>query len=309
MSHQHRKRALASVALISFTWGTTWLASKLAVTEYHMPPLQTGALRFTLAGIIFLTYFFIRGYRLPGLKQLGKLIILSCFFLVFSNGLTLQALAFPGMSSGIGSVVGATVPLWVAMLSIFILRNQKLTIQIFIGLILGFGGIIIIFADDLHAFANPKFEKSILLLVLASLSWSIGTLFNAKKDKTIDPFYSLGWQMFLCGLLLFVWSYKIETMVPLTSIDYHVWLCIAYLIIIGSAISFVAYIYALKHLPAAQVSIYAYINPIIALILGFFWRHEQLNWYIALGALVTLMGVYLVNNAFNKQPEIEDQAD
>jgi drug/metabolite transporter (DMT)-like permease len=306
MSQQHRKKALAAVALISITWGTTWLASKLAVTEYHMPPLQTGGLRFTLAGILFLIYFFIKGYRLPTIKQFGKLLLLSLFFLVFSNGLTLQGLAFPGMSSGIGAVVGATVPLWVAILSIFLLRNQKLTWQVLLGLILGFGGIVIIFADDLHAIADPKFEMAILYLVLASLSWSIGTLLNAKKDKSIDPFYSLGWQMFLCGVFLFAWSWYKEDMVPLAQIDFHVWLCITYLITIGSAISFVAYIYSLKHLPAAQVAVYAYINPIIALILGFFWRHEELNWYIAVGAIVTLIGVYLVNNAFNKQPEIED---
>jgi drug/metabolite transporter (DMT)-like permease len=306
MSEQQRRKAQYAVALISFTWGTTWLASKLAVAEYQLPPLQTGALRFTIAGVIFLLYFLLKGYRLPTLKQLGKLFILSLFFLVISNGFTLQALSYPGMSSGIGAVVGATVPLWVAILSIFILRNQQLTWQVIAGLLLGFGGIIIIFADDLQAITEPRFEKSILLLVAASLSWSIGTLFNAKKDKTIDPFYSLGWQMFLCGLMLLGWSYLTEPFVTIVAIPLPAWLCIAYLILIGSTISFVAYIYALKHLAAAQVAVYAYMNPIIALILGFFWRHEQLNWYIAAGALVTLVGVYLVNNAFNKQPEVEN---
>jgi drug/metabolite transporter (DMT)-like permease len=156
MSVQHRKRALAAVATISILWGTTWLPSKLVVTDYQMPPIQTGSIRFTLAGILFLTYFFIKGYTLPTLKQFGKLLVLSFFFLALSNGLTLQGLSYPGMSSGIGSVVGATVPLWVALFSIFILKKQKISLQVIIGLILGFGGIAIIFAEDLVALMNPK---------------------------------------------------------------------------------------------------------------------------------------------------------
>lgn len=305
MSEQQRKKALWAVTLISITWGTTWLPSKLAVADYGMPPMQTGAIRFSLAGVIFLLYFFIRGYKLPPVIKLAKLAALSLLFLVISNGLTLKGLSFPGMSSGIGSVVGATVPLWVALFSIFLLKKQKLTLQIVIGLLLGFGGIVIIFADDLAALMNPQYELAIIYLVVASIAWSLGTLFNARKDKSMDPFYSLAWQIFFCGLLMAVYAYLFEPVVAITEIKIEVWLCVAYLFIVGSTISFVAYIYALKHLPAAQVAIYAYINPIIALFLGHAWRHETLNWFIGVGAAITLFGVYLVNNDFNKQPEIE----
>lgn len=306
MSEQQRKRALGAVALISILWGTTWLPSKLAVADYHMPPMQTGAIRFTLAGSFFLLYFFIKGYKLPSFLKLVKLAALSFLFLAVSNGLTLKGLSFPGMSSGIGSVVGATVPLWVAVFSIFLLKKQKLTLQIIIGLLLGFGGIVIIFADDLAALMNPQFELAIAYLVIAAIAWSLGTLFNARKDASMDPFYSVAWQIFFCGMLMGIYAYIFEPVVPFAEIKMEVWLCIVYLFTIGSTISFVAYIYALKHLPAAQVAIYAYINPIIALFLGHAWRHETLNWFIGFGAAITLFGVYLVNNDFNKQPEIEN---
>lgn len=306
MSEQQRKNALVAVGLISFTWGTTWLPSKLAVAEYHMPPFEVGAMRFTLSGIIFLIYFFIKGYSLPSLKMLMNIAALSFVFLVVSNGLTLQGLSFRGMSSGIGAVLGATVPLWVALFSIFLLKKQKLTLQVILGLLLGFGGVVIIFAEDLKALQNPDFEWAILFLIIAAIAWSLGTLFNAKKDDHIDPFYKLAWQLFLCGVMMSVYSCLFEHPVPLAKVDYRVWLCVLYLIAVGSMFSFIAYIFALKHLPAAQVAVYAYINPIVALLLGFFWRNENLNWYIAIGAGITLLGVYLVNNAFNKQPEIEN---
>jgi drug/metabolite transporter (DMT)-like permease len=299
-------KALGAVAVISITWGTTWLPSKLLVGDYKMPPLQVSGMRMLFAGIIYLTFFLFKGYRLPSPKQFLKIIFLALFFLVFSNGLGLMVLSYPNIGSGLGAVLSAMVPLWVAILTIFLFKKQKITPIIFTGLLFGFSGVVVIFSRDLGVLVQPGYFKPIIISMMTSITWSLGTILNAKKDSTIDPFYHVGWQMFIAGLILLAWSGLTENTVALKNITLNSWWCFLYLVIIGSSISFVSYIFALKHLPATRVAMYAYINPMVALIIGFFWRHETFNWYVIAGTLITLLGVYLVNAGFEKQKFVEE---
>jgi drug/metabolite transporter (DMT)-like permease len=294
-------KALLAVAIISITWGTTWLPSKLLVADNGVPPMQISSLRMLFAGAVFVAFFLIKGHSLPTIKQFGKIIILSIFFIVLANAFSLISLQYKSIPSGIGALLGATVPLWVALISIFIFRKQKITAQITGGLVFGFGGIIVVFSKDLHALTQPDFLKPLFYSSLASIAWSLGTLLNAKKDAAINPFNNLGWQMISGGIILFIASYIFEDRVALKEISLQSWSYFTYLVIIGSFISFASFIYALKHLPATQVSTYAYINPLVALILGHYMHKEDFTWYIVLGSLITLLGVYLVNRGFEKQ--------
>jgi drug/metabolite transporter (DMT)-like permease len=299
-------KALLAVVLISITWGTTWLPSKLLVADNGVPPMQISSLRMLFAGAVFVAFFLIKGYKLPSVKQFAKIIWLSIFFIVMANAFSLKSLTYKSIPSGIGALLGATVPLWVALISIFIFRKQKITLQIATGLLFGFGGIVVVFAKDLHALIQPNFLHPLLYSSLASIAWSLGTLLNAKKDATINPFYNLGWQMLSGGIILFTTSYFFENQVSLSSISLQSWGYFSYLVIVGSFISFASFIYALKHLPATQVSTYAYINPLIALVLGYYMNKEGFTWYIILGSLITLLGVYLVNRGFEKQQFVEE---
>jgi drug/metabolite transporter (DMT)-like permease len=293
-----------AVAAISFFWGTTWLPSKVAV-EY-LPPLQLSGTRQIIAGTLFMSYFALKGYKMPTWQQLRRLIVLSFFFLVVSNGLTVWSLKY--MPSGVASIIGSIVPLWIALIGTVFLK-QKINRVVLSGLLLGFGGIVLVFTPEIIDLLETEklteqqgsFGIGLILAIIATISWSIGTIYNAKPDKSLNPFYSLGWQMLLSGFLLLIFSSLVEKTVPFTQIHPTAWKMIAYLVTIGSIITFIAYIYALRNLPTAQVAIYAYINPIIAVLLGWLLVGERLNAWLLGGGAITLVGVYLVNRGYRKE--------
>ena len=294
--HSEKTRALFAVALVSFFWGTTWLASKKGVE--HMPALQLAGIRQLLGGGIYILFFIIKGYKWPSLSQLIRFTWMSVIMFVISNGFSTWSVQY--IPSGLGAVIGAIAPIWIALFSLALFKDTRLNLTTVMGLILGFGGILIIFYDYLDALFNSNFSLGIILGVIATMTWALGTLLTVKHAKDLNPYYSIGWQMFLSGVILTAVSYITGKHIPLSEIPMPAWYSIAYLVVIGSIITFAAFIYALKRLPPAQASIYAYINPIVAVIIGAILNHEKLNLLIAGGTMVTLIGVYLVNTGFKK---------
>ena len=167
-------------------------------------------------------------------------------------------------------------------------------------MLLGFAGVCIIFLDHLKDFLNADFRFGIAISLFASVTWAVGLLYTKHKAQTFNPYFSLGFQMVFSSLVFFGFAYGSGDTIPLSQIPMVSFWSIAYLVIIGSWFTFIAYIYALQKLPTSLTSIYAYINPIIAVLLGAFLLHEKLNIFIAVGGAVTLLGVYLVNHSFKK---------
>jgi drug/metabolite transporter (DMT)-like permease len=295
-NQSEKTRALVAVGLVSFFWGTTWLASKKGVE--HMPALQLAGIRQLIGGAFYLAYFFIKGYGFPNRKQFIQFIWMSFLMFVISNGFSTWSVQY--IPSGLGAVIGAISPIWIALFTVLLFRETKLNLITIAGLVLGLGGILIIFSDYLHALLNSSFSFGILLGVIATMTWALGTLYTVRHARDLNAYYSLGWQMFLSGIILIIVSRVTGQSIPLSKVNPIAWYSIAYLVVIGSIITFGAFIYALKRLPAAQASIYAYINPIVAVIVGAILNKEKLNIIIALGTLVTLLGVYLVNTGFKR---------
>ncbi len=302
MQQQQEKKSSAywAVAVLCVFWGTTWLPSKIGVG--YMPPLQLAGTRQLVAGTLFMTYFSFRRMPLPTLRQFAALTVLSFFFLVVSNGLTVWSLKY--IPSGVGSIIGAIVPLWIALISVLFM-GEKLNRLVATGLVLGFSGIVLVFFQDLLLLFDPaakgnNFGAGMVLGIIATLSWSIGTIYTARSSIKLDPFHSLGWQMLISGVILLSTSYSFEETVPLRQIHHHALAAIAYLVVVGSIITFMAYIYALRKLPTAQVAVYAYVNPIIAVLLGWVILGEKVNLFLLAGGAITLLGVYLVNRGFRK---------
>ncbi|MGN6435619.1 MAG: DMT family transporter [Agriterribacter sp.] len=291
-----RTRALLAVGVVCIFWGTTWLASKKGVR--YMPALQLAGLRQILAGTIYLIFFFARGFRLPSRDQFIQFFWMSMLMIVMNNGFSTWSMRF--IPSGLGAVIGAASPLWIALLSTFVFKETKLNAITIIGLLLGSAGILVIFSDYLHDLFNSSFSIGILLNVIASVAWAFGTIYTVKNAKHVDPYFSLGWQMFIGGIILLLVAYFTGQYIPLQQAPAAAWFSISYLVIIGSIITYSAFIYALKRLPAAQVSVYAYINPIVAVIVGALLNNEKLTIVITSGTLITLIGIYLVNTGFKK---------
>lgn len=279
---------------VSFFWGTTWLASKEGVK--HMPALQLAAIRQFIGGALYISFFLFKKTPWPKGKQWKSILILSILNFVLSNGLSTWGVKY--ISSGLGAIIGAIVPLWIVIITFF--RGERLMRLTVIGLIISFGGVCVIFYDHLSDFMIADFRFGIFISLISTLTWAFGSLYTKKKAASFNPYFSLGLQMFLSSILLFAFTGATGTSVSLSSIPAISWWSIAYLVIFGSVLTFIAFIYALQHLPAEINSIYAYINPIVAVILGSVVFGEPLTIALAVGGGVTLLGLYLVNYSLRK---------
>jgi drug/metabolite transporter (DMT)-like permease len=285
---------ILALCWVSFFWGTTWIASKEGVK--HMPALQLAAIRQFIGGLLYISFFLFKKTPWPKGKQWKTIVILSILNFVLSNGLSTWGVKY--ISSGLGAIIGAIVPLWIVIITFF--KGERLARLTVIGLIISFGGVCVIFYDHLSDFMIPDFRFGIILSLIATLTWAFGSLYTKKKAASFNPYFSLGLQMFISSILIFAYNGATGTSVSLSAIPAISWWSIAYLVVFGSVLTFIAFIYALQNLPAEISSIYAYINPIIAVILGAVIFGEVLNAAIAIGGGVTLFGLYMVNYSLRK---------
>lgn len=291
-----RAKAILALALLCILWGTTWVASKFGVQ--HMPPLQLSAIRQLIGGSLYLAYFSFKGRALPRGREWGPIIVLSFLNIFLTNGLSTWGVKY--ISSGLAAIIAAMVPLWMVIFSVFTGKYQRNNLSL-IGLILGFLGICIIFYEHLQDFFNAEFRFGISLSLTASISWALGTLYTKDQAQAFNPYFSIGLQMIISGIALGTVAIATGNVIPIGSIPAVSWMAIAYLAVFGSVMAFMMYLYALQHLPTEQASIYAYINPIVALLVGSFVFEEKLNAAIIFGGLVALGGVYLVNRSFRRR--------
>lgn len=289
--HKIKSLGLPVLALIwvCFFWGTTWLASKEGVK--HMPALQLAGIRQFIGAVCYLSFFILKKAPWPKGKQWRSIFILAILNFVLSNGLSTWGVKY--ISSGLGAVIGAIFPLWIVIISMF--NGEKLARLSIVGLLVSFMGVCVVFSDYLSDLIKPDFQLGILLSITATITWAIGSMYTKKKAKNFNPYFSLGLQMLISSIMLFAYTGATGTSVPLLAIPSTAWWAIAYLVLFGSITTFVAFIYALQHLPTEISSIYAYINPIIAVVLGAIIFNEPLTMTLGIGVVVVLLGIYLVN--------------
>jgi drug/metabolite transporter (DMT)-like permease len=285
---------ILALCWVSFFWGTTWIASKEGVQ--HMPALQLVAIRQFLGGFLYISYFLFKKAPWPKGKQWKTIIILSILNFVLSNGLSTWGVKY--ISSGLGAIIGACVPLWIVIITFF--RGERLSRLSVMGLVISFSGVCVIFYDHLSDFLIPSFRFGIIISIISTLTWAFGTLYTKKKAATFNPYFSLGLQMFISSILVFAYTGATGISVRLSEIPAISWWSIAYLVVFGSILTFIAFIYALQNLPAEISTVYSYINPIIAVLLGALIFGEILNAAIAIGGGVTLFGLYLVNYSLRR---------
>ncbi len=301
-----RAKAIFALIIVCILWGTTWLASKQGVI-YIPDALQMAGIRQFLGGICYVSFFLYKRMALPKGREWIPIIVLSFLNFMISNGLSTLALQYK-ISAGLGAIIGAIFPLWLVVIGLFVSKTKMPVIAI-IGLIVGFGGVCVIFYEHLNEFFDPQFRWGILLSVIATWTWAISTLYTKRQAVHFNPYFGLGLQMIISGIVLYGFSAATGRAIAITDIPWQSWVAIAYLVIFGSLIAFVCYLYALQNLETEQASIYAYINPIVAVVLGSIVFDEKLTIYLAIGGLVTLFGVYLVNKAYKitntEQPETE----
>jgi drug/metabolite transporter (DMT)-like permease len=287
-----KAKAFFALGLVCFFWGTTWIASREGVQ--HMPPIQMAGIRQFLGGMCYVVFFLIKGTSWPKGKEWWPILILT--FLNFTLSNTLSTWGIRYIPAGLGSIIGAIFPLWLVIIGLFISKSgiKGKTIA---GLLFGFAGICVIFYEHLHEFANSEFLFGVIISVASTWSWAFGTIYTKKHALHFNPYFALGLQMVISGATLFAGTHAAGTAVSFDAIPWQSWTAIAYLVVFGSVISFIAYLYALQNLSTEQTSLYAYINPIVAVLLGALLFGETLTTFIIVGVLITLYGVYLVNRS------------
>ncbi|HPH23993.1 MAG TPA: EamA family transporter [Chitinophagaceae bacterium] len=293
-----KQKAYLALCVTSIVWGTTWVAMKFGVTG--MPALQLAAIRQFIGGTLFISFFMlVRKQPLPTKKQLKQLFFLSIFTFVFANGFSTWSLQY--IPSGLGALIGALYPLCVVLIEYFFYNNKNINLAAVIGILLGIVGIGVVFYESAFGTKTEGYFIGLLLAGIATISWSYSTISISKQKVNINPYFGLGWQMLFGSCLMFIISYGSGSYIQISAIPTTSWAAIAYLTFAGSIIAFVAFIYSMKHLPVALASIYAYINPIIAISIGTFLLNEHITLRLVIGTIITLIGVYLVNKAMKKQ--------
>ena len=298
MNFSTKQKAYFSLFLTCFAWGTTWVASKIAVQT--TPGLQVSGIRQFIAGSLFLLFFgLFKKEKLPTFQQFIWLLTASFFLVVLNSGLTTWSVKY--IPSGLAALIGALNPLFIVMIEMLFLKNKSYTVLTFIGLFTGLFGIAVVFYNNAFHQHSDGYAFGLIICFIGILSWSIGTLLVARNKYQMNPYYALGWQMFIASFLLMIFAKATNNIVPIKAIPLQAWLSILYLIVIGSMVAFIAFLYSIKHLPSAIASLYSYINPIIAMVIGSIIFSEKLTASILAGAIITLAGVYMVNMSLRKR--------
>lgn len=283
--------ALAAVCLI---WGTTYLALRIAVL--HFPPFLFTGLRQTTAGLLLLGFMLmVRKASLPEKGQIWRQAIGGFFMISMGNGLV--AWGEMHIPSGVAAIICSLMPVLVILINLAIHRDERPTVPIVLGVILGLGGIVMIFSEHLAGFSKTEYIIGILFTFAAAVAWAGGSIWIKKKHTESNLFVNAGLQMFFGGLFMFPISLAFDDLTHVTW-SAEVTYSMLYLILIGSIVAYASYAYALRNLPMTLVSLYAYINPLVAVILGWLILGEKLNQTIWIGMVLTIGGIYIVNKGY-----------
>ena len=295
-----QKKAYLALTITSIVWGTTWVASKMGVK--HMPAFELASIRQFLGGSIYVIFFLIKGEKLPTGKQLLWLFPLAFLMFVSANGIATYGLQF--ITSGLAALIAALYPLSVVLIERFYFKAIKINAPTLIGLLLGLIGIGFIFYKDSLQVHGANYLLGVGLSMFAMFSWSVGSILIARNKINMNPYNSIGWQMLISAVCMGAFALSTGDYIPLNAIPPISWASIIYMVIGGSIFAFVSFIYSMKHLHPAIASLYAYINPIVAIWVGsLLLEGEEITWNSIIGTICTLFGVYLVNRSLKKQKD------
>jgi drug/metabolite transporter (DMT)-like permease len=293
---QQRFAVILAFGLVYFFWGSTYLAIDIAVER--IPPALMCGVRFLIAGVFMLAFCWWRGRKIRyDTRQLARMAAVGVLLLMGGN-LTLSY-AEQHIGSGLAALLLASTPLFFLVLDTLLLGDHHVSTRGKIGLALGVVGMVVLLWPDLAT--TGSFGRiqlwSALSLFFGSLSWALGSVLAKKwKSPEVDPFSATAWQMVAAGLanLLFALAVGDPSRVVWTARGVG---AVLYLVVCGSWIGYTAYIWLLGHVPTSKVSTYAYVNPVVAVFLGWLVLHERVDGYILAGSAVVVASVVLVTSA------------
>jgi drug/metabolite transporter (DMT)-like permease len=311
-------RVILAFAIVYLVWGSTYFFISMAVKQ--IPPMLVGAFRFLTAGALLLAWCMATGEKVFVWKDIRPAIVTGLLLLVVGNGALIWSEQY--LTSSLSAILLAAVPLWFVVLDKRKWRENFRSGETIIGLVVGFAGVILLFGEKLlrsfsvdAAAANPDGTTSaahlaganpghlqfiaLFLLMLGSISWAAGSLYSKYKSTAPSNSVNAGWQMLAAGIAFLPASWFSGELSHFhwREVGMSAWLSIFYLVTMGSLAGYSAFVWLLKVRPATQVSTYAYVNPVVAVLLGTFFAHDHISMVQLLGLAVILISVLLVNLA------------
>ena len=285
--------AYLAFVIVCIIWGTTYLAITVALQT--VPVLLLAGLRWMFAGVVLSGLMVVTGRGLPRPALWGPLLLLGFLMNVVGNGFVVYAQQY--VASGLTAVLIATTPFWAALVERLLPDGERFSRRALTGLALGFAGIVILVWPEMTngGAAGRAFIGGVIAIQLACVAWVLGTSYARRHELGDNPFRSTALQMVFSGTMLLTaatingdWSHLSFT--PRTIV------AMLYLSIAGSLVAYSAYIYAIQHLPLSLVSLYTYINPMIAVTLGTLLLAEPLSTRIGISAALVLLGTWIVGS-------------
>lgn len=298
-------KALFALAVVCILWGTTYLVIKIGIVT--IPPFLFSGVRQLLAGLILWAV-------LPFLKQKTKLswsdifkqVLPGLLMIFLGNGIITWAEKY--IPSGLAALIVSAMPIYVTAINFAIGKEIRISKQTIIGLFLGSIGILLMFRDNLGDLANSGYFWGIVSSFAAAFAWAIGTVYMKVNTFRTNSFVNAAIQFTSGGIALLIISLVTEDFSGLNTVSSEgVW-SLLYLVMFGSIIPFMCYLYAIEHLKVSLVSVYAYINPFIALLLGLIVLDEKLTGITVLAFIATVSGVFFINKGNSRsRPKVESK--
>jgi len=290
-----RLRVIIAFALVYVLWGSTFLAIGIAVK--HIPPLVLAATRFIVAGALMLAWCALRGKRVR-LERHELLRMCLIGFLLLTTGNAMLGLAETFIPTGLAALLGAVTPLCFLVLERLSRRGERIGPRGLAGILLGLLGVAVLLWPSLRQGLHVGHRELLGagFVLCCSISWAGGSILSKRSALQVDPYTATAWEMLLGGLINLLLSFATGGIFEAVWTRDAIW-AVTYLIVAGSWIGFTAFVWLLHHVPLSKVSTHSYVNPIVAVLLGWLILHEQITVYIVAGSVIVVLSVILVTGA------------
>jgi drug/metabolite transporter (DMT)-like permease len=285
-------KVLLAFAIIYFVWGSTFLAIRVGVRE--VPPFLLAGMRFLVAGIVLYVWMRARGTPSPSAREWGAASFLALLIFVFDYGLLFWAER--RVPSGVAAIMMATIPMFMALAEIVVLRTQRLTPRLGLALLVGMAGVAVLVGHTMSLGEAPVDTRGACALIFAAISWSVAASLSRKMPLPAAKAMSSGVQMLAGGVLLTLTAALLGEFrgFHVHQVSRGAWLALAYLIVAGSIVGFTAYVWLLHHESPTKVATYAYVNPVVAVVVGYFLGGEAMGRRTIAGTLLVLVSVVVI---------------
>jgi len=291
-----RRKAYLAWLFVCLVWGTTYLGIRIALET--IPPLLMGGIRYLVSGIVMIAILAARGEKLPRMRMWPALMLLGLLMLGFGNGGVVWA--EQTVPSGLTAVLVAMSPFWMVGIDALTPHGERLTLRRVAGLAIGLFGIVMLVWPEIRLDNSRAFVIGVIAAQIACLGWALGSIYARRRGHTDardeSVLVTAAYEMLFGGLFLFL-AGSARGELGWLAFNNRTAAALAYLIVFGAIAGFTAYAYALKHLPVATVSLYAYVNPVIAVVLGTLVLREPFNARMAVAAAIVFGGIALVREA------------